>query len=188
MHSLDLRQAQTYHYCQNKKTKHIILMSGWFDIFYDLYKTRMPENIHILNILAHYNHNNHILPLNAVNHPSLDTDDEALLERFVAPIRDGEKRLDNRQALNDKVREHQISDTVEKKLRLVDFPDENTFVHMAVAPAGLHSKLYKYQRSKEVNLRILGEMCKFASDNGLRIHYVIPPLFRRTICERWNRR
>jgi len=177
MHSLDLRQALAMmnHYTDDKKIKNIVLMSGYFDVFYEISKTRMQANIHFLNIFSHYNHKNNILLSAAKNTDFLLVSDEELMASLIPLNRGNEKLLQYKQALDDEARQHQSSSEVEKIRQLTDFLPPEAQLENARHRAGLHNKLSKYQESRATNTRILHQMCALAKEKGIRIHYVIPP-------------
>lgn len=177
MHSLDLRQALAMmnHYVNDKKIKNIVLMSGYFDVFYEISKTRMQANIHFLNIFSHYNHKNNILLSKATMTDFLSAADEELIASLIPLNRDNEKLLQYKQALDDEARQSQSSSEVEKNLQLTHFLPQPALVENAVHRAGLHNKSFKYEESRAINTRILRQMRTLAEERGIRIHYVIPP-------------
>lgn len=177
MHSLDLRQAQTMmrHYASSKKTKTIILMSGYFDLFFELAKTREEDNIRVVHIMSHYNHKNRIIPNNDITNDLLDNSDEALLAHYLPALNHLERLSEFHQLLEDTGRINHLSDQLEIQINSTASPDPALFEANAQHRALRHSKSYKYKKSKQVNQQILHEMCALAQEKGIRIHYVIPP-------------
>ncbi|WP_338557140.1 hypothetical protein [Erwinia sp. E_sp_B04_7] len=177
MHSLDLRQAQAMmnHYASNKKTKTIVLMSGYFDLFYELYKTHDQDNILALHILNHYNHKNDITPCNAITADFLTGSDEALLAYFLPVIKNNARLTAFYRVLDNVDSLKRVSENLEGQIVDASSMEPSLYVETSKARALRHSKSYKYKSSKEVNETLLREMCDVAREKGIRIHYVIPP-------------
>lgn len=177
MHSLDIRQAQTMlsHYAESKKLKTVILTFGYFDIFYELYKTRMQENIRVVHIVSHYNHKNNILPYDSIATDFLHASDEALLAHFLPMVRNSERLANFNLKLDDAATLGSISANLEEHIQGASSLPQAVFEETSKSRAALHNKSYKYKKSKEVNAKIISEMCALAKDKGIRIHYVIPP-------------
>lgn len=177
MHSLDLRQAQTMmrHYAKTKKTKTIVMVFGYFDLFYELYKTRKIENIRVVHIMSHYNHKNNITPYADTAVDLLISSDEALLAHFLPALKNTDRLSAFNHQLDDATTLSEISKNLEIQINDASSLPPSLYVEASKGRASLHSKLYKYKKSKEVNEKIIIEMSALAKEKGIRIHYVIPP-------------
>lgn len=177
MHSLDLRQAQTmmHHYINSKKTKTVVMIFGYFDLFYELYKTRKIENIRVVHIMSHYNHKNNIVPCDDTAVDLLSASDEALLAHFLPVLKNNDRLSVFNHQLDDASTLSGINKNLEKQINDASSLPPPLYVEASQSRALLHSKLYKYKKSKDVNVKIISEMCALAKEKGMRIHYVIPP-------------
>ncbi|MCQ4093301.1 hypothetical protein NOM73_01345 [Erwinia persicina] len=177
MHSLDLRQAHTMiqHYSESKKIKSIVLVCGYFDLFYELYKTREKENVRVVHIMSHYNHKNNIIPDNDIATKYLHHSDESLLAHFLPVLKSSDRLTEFNYALDDAVSLASTSENLEKQINQASSIACELYETTSETRAALHSKLYKYKESKNINSRLIAEMRDLAKDKGIRIHYVIPP-------------
>ena len=177
MHSMDLKQAQAMiaHYSDTEHVKEIVMMFGIFDLFYELAKTRTEDNIRVVHILSHYNRLNHIAPHEKSLQPMVErTESEWMAELIpfevnVPAITTMHQKLDEAEILQ-KCQEHW-----EKQKEDTTYLNDGESQINSTQRALLHSKNYKYTLSQQKNKRILQEIVEQAQQNGITVHYVLPP-------------
>ena len=180
MHSMDLQQAQAMiaHYSETGHIKDIVMMFGMFDLFYELAKTRTEDNIRVVHILSHYNRLNRIIPHIKVLRPIVDRSESAWaaevipFEVNVPAIAKMYQKLEHAEILQN------CQQFWEKGKENTSYLDEEESQTNSTARAKLHSKNYKYKLSQQQNKFTLQEVAEQAKQNGITIHYVIPPFPR----------